>query len=87
MRIVPSPELRHVGFREVRLGAVDTKVRRDLCHARTADKPDVTVLVEADVAMPAACLVHIHLVELETRGWSGLDWSALALLAGVEAGR
>jgi 3-hydroxyisobutyrate dehydrogenase-like beta-hydroxyacid dehydrogenase len=40
----------------------------------------------AAVPMPAASLVHDHLVAMMARGWSGLDWSALGLLAAVEAG-
>jgi 3-hydroxyisobutyrate dehydrogenase-like beta-hydroxyacid dehydrogenase len=40
----------------------------------------------AGVPMPAASLVHDHLVAMMARGWSGLDWSALGLLAAVEAG-
>jgi 3-hydroxyisobutyrate dehydrogenase-like beta-hydroxyacid dehydrogenase len=46
-------------------------------------------LAEAErtaVPMPAASLVHDHLVAMIARGWSGLDWSALGLLAAVEAG-
>ena len=46
-------------------------------------------LAEAErtaVPMPAASLVHDHLVAMMARGWSGLDWSALGLLAAVEAG-
>src|SRR5271167_1684726 len=40
----------------------------------------------AAVPMPAASLVHDRLVELAARGWSNLDWSALGLLAAVNAG-
>jgi 3-hydroxyisobutyrate dehydrogenase-like beta-hydroxyacid dehydrogenase len=36
--------------------------------------------------MPAASLVHDHLVAMIARGWGELDWSALGLLAAVEAG-
>ena len=46
-------------------------------------------LAEAEreaVPMPAASLVHDRLVELVARGWRGLDWSALGLLAAVDAG-
>jgi 3-hydroxyisobutyrate dehydrogenase-like beta-hydroxyacid dehydrogenase len=46
-------------------------------------------LAEADrtaVPMPAASLVHDHLVAMVARGWTDLDWSALGLLAAVEAG-
>ena len=46
-------------------------------------------LAEAEheaVPMPAASLVHDRLVEMAARGWSGLDWSALGLLAAVDAG-
>ena len=46
-------------------------------------------LAEAErtaVPMPAASLVHDRLVAMEARGWSGLDWSALGLLASVDAG-
>jgi 3-hydroxyisobutyrate dehydrogenase-like beta-hydroxyacid dehydrogenase len=38
------------------------------------------------VPMPAASLVHDRLVAMAARGWSGLDWSALGLLAAVDAG-
>jgi 3-hydroxyisobutyrate dehydrogenase-like beta-hydroxyacid dehydrogenase len=41
---------------------------------------------KSQVPMPAASLVHDHLVELTTRGWAELDWSALGLLAAVDAG-
>lgn len=46
-------------------------------------------LAEAErtaVPMPAASLVHDRLVAMAARGWSNLDWSALGLLASVEAG-
>jgi 3-hydroxyisobutyrate dehydrogenase-like beta-hydroxyacid dehydrogenase len=46
-------------------------------------------LAEAEheaVPMPAASLVHDRLVEMAARGWSGLDWSALGLLAAFDAG-
>jgi 3-hydroxyisobutyrate dehydrogenase-like beta-hydroxyacid dehydrogenase len=38
------------------------------------------------VPMPAASLVHDRLVEMMARGWAGLDWSALGLLAALDAG-
>ena len=47
------------------------------------------VLAEAEhnaVPMPAASLVHDRLVAMAARGWSELDWSALGLLAAVDAG-
>ena len=40
----------------------------------------------AAVPMPAASLVHDRLVAMAARGWSDLDWSALGLLASVDAG-
>jgi 3-hydroxyisobutyrate dehydrogenase-like beta-hydroxyacid dehydrogenase len=46
-------------------------------------------LMEAErtaVPMPAASLVHDRLVAMAARGWSDLDWSALGLLASVDAG-
>jgi 3-hydroxyisobutyrate dehydrogenase-like beta-hydroxyacid dehydrogenase len=46
-------------------------------------------LAEADqlaVPMPAAVLVHDRLTTMVARGWAGLDWSALGLLAASEAG-
>jgi 3-hydroxyisobutyrate dehydrogenase-like beta-hydroxyacid dehydrogenase len=46
-------------------------------------------LAEAErtaVPMPAASLVHDRLVAMAARGWSDLDWSALGLLASVDAG-
>ncbi len=46
-------------------------------------------LAEAEheaVPMPAASLVHDRLVAMVARGWAGLDWSALGLLAAVDAG-
>jgi 3-hydroxyisobutyrate dehydrogenase-like beta-hydroxyacid dehydrogenase len=46
-------------------------------------------LAEAEhtaVPMPVASLVHDRLVELAARGWANLDWSALGLLAAVNAG-
>jgi 3-hydroxyisobutyrate dehydrogenase-like beta-hydroxyacid dehydrogenase len=46
-------------------------------------------LAEAErtaVPMPAASLVHDRLVAMTARGWSDLDWSALGLLAAVDAG-
>lgn len=46
-------------------------------------------LAEAErgaVPMPAASLVHDRLVAMVARGWGGLDWSALGLLAAVDAG-
>ena len=46
-------------------------------------------LAEAEreaVPIPATSLVHDRLVAMVARGWSGLDWSALGLLAAVDAG-
>jgi 3-hydroxyisobutyrate dehydrogenase-like beta-hydroxyacid dehydrogenase len=46
-------------------------------------------LAEAErtaVPMPAAALVHDRLVAMVARGWAGLDWSALGMLAAVDAG-
>jgi 3-hydroxyisobutyrate dehydrogenase-like beta-hydroxyacid dehydrogenase len=46
-------------------------------------------LAEADqfaVPMPTASIVHDRLVAMVARGWVGLDWSALGLLAASEAG-
>jgi 3-hydroxyisobutyrate dehydrogenase-like beta-hydroxyacid dehydrogenase len=46
-------------------------------------------LAEAErlaVPMPAASLVHDQLVAMMARGWADLDWSALGLLAAVDAG-
>ena len=46
-------------------------------------------LAEAEhsaVPMPAASLVHDRYVEMMARGWEELDWSALGLLAAVDAG-
>jgi 3-hydroxyisobutyrate dehydrogenase-like beta-hydroxyacid dehydrogenase len=40
----------------------------------------------AAVPMPVAGLVHDRLVAMIARGWAELDWSALGLLAAVEAG-
>ena len=40
----------------------------------------------AAVPMPAASVVHDRLVAMAARGWSDLDWSALGLLAAVDAG-
>ena len=40
----------------------------------------------ASVPMPAASLVHDRLVAMVARGWDELDWSALGLLAAVDAG-
>jgi len=40
----------------------------------------------AAVPMPAASLVHDRLVAMAAHGWSDLDWSALGLLAAVDAG-
>ncbi len=45
-------------------------------------------LAEAEriaVPMPAASLVHDRLVGMVARGWTELDWSALGLLAAVDA--
>jgi hypothetical protein len=36
--------------------------------------------------MSVASLVHDRLVAAEARGWAGLDWSALGLLAAADAG-
>jgi 3-hydroxyisobutyrate dehydrogenase-like beta-hydroxyacid dehydrogenase len=45
-------------------------------------------LAEAEheaVPMPAASLVHDRLVAMMARGWAALDWSALGLLAAIDA--
>ena len=57
--------------------------------ARLAIKDVRLALAEAEraaVPMPAASLVHDRLVGLVARGWAELDWSALGLLAAVDAG-
>jgi len=46
-------------------------------------------LAEAErlaVPMPAASVTHDQLVAMMARGWAELDWSALGLLAAVDAG-
>jgi 3-hydroxyisobutyrate dehydrogenase-like beta-hydroxyacid dehydrogenase len=46
-------------------------------------------LAEAEhssVPMPATSLVHDRLIAMVARGWAGLDWSALGLLAACDAG-
>jgi 3-hydroxyisobutyrate dehydrogenase-like beta-hydroxyacid dehydrogenase len=46
-------------------------------------------LAEAEheaVPMPAVSLTHDRLLEMAARGWNELDWSALGLLAAVDAG-
>jgi 3-hydroxyisobutyrate dehydrogenase-like beta-hydroxyacid dehydrogenase len=46
-------------------------------------------LAEAEglaVPMPVAGVVHDRLVAMMARGWAGLDWSALGLLAASDAG-
>ena len=40
----------------------------------------------AAVPMPAASLVHDRLIGIVARGWADLDWSALGMLAAVDAG-
>jgi 3-hydroxyisobutyrate dehydrogenase-like beta-hydroxyacid dehydrogenase len=57
--------------------------------AELAAKDLRLVLAEAEAAqapMPATSLVHDRVVAMMARGWSELDWSALGLLAAVEAG-
>jgi 3-hydroxyisobutyrate dehydrogenase-like beta-hydroxyacid dehydrogenase len=57
--------------------------------AQLAIKDLRLALVEAErtaVPMPAASLVHDRLVGMVARGWAELDWSALGLLAAVDAG-
>ena len=57
--------------------------------AQLAVKDLRLALAEAEhaaVPMPAASLVHDHLVAMVARGWAELDWSALGLLAAVDAG-
>jgi len=57
--------------------------------AQLAIKDLRLALAEAErtaVPMPAAGLVHDHLVAMMARGWAELDWSALGLLAAVDAG-
>jgi 3-hydroxyisobutyrate dehydrogenase-like beta-hydroxyacid dehydrogenase len=57
--------------------------------AQLAIKDLRLALAEAErtaVPMPAAGLVHDHLVAMMARGWAELGWSALGLLAAVDAG-
>jgi 3-hydroxyisobutyrate dehydrogenase-like beta-hydroxyacid dehydrogenase len=57
--------------------------------AQLAIKDLRLALAEAEhaaVPMPAASLVHDRLVGMVARGWADLDWSALGLLAAVDAG-
>ena len=57
--------------------------------AQLAIKDLRLALAEAEhkaVPMPAAALVHDRLVAMVARGWADLDWSALGLLAAVDAG-
>ena len=56
---------------------------------RSLSKDLRLALAEAErtaVPMPAASLVHDRLVAMAARGWTDLDWSALGLLASVDAG-
>jgi len=41
---------------------------------------------QESVPMPSASLVHDRLVGVMARGWADLDWSALGLLAALDAG-
>jgi 3-hydroxyisobutyrate dehydrogenase-like beta-hydroxyacid dehydrogenase len=57
--------------------------------AQLAIKDLRLALAEAErtaVPMPAASIVHDRLVAMVARGWAELDWSALGLLAAVDAG-
>ena len=57
--------------------------------AQLAIKDLRLALTEAErtaVPMPVAGLVHDRLVAMMARGWAELDWSALGLLAAVDAG-
>ncbi|MGO9544787.1 MAG: NAD(P)-dependent oxidoreductase [Rhodomicrobium sp.] len=68
---------------------VDSRYSPPGMTAPLAVKDVRLALAEAEhlaVPMPAASLVHDRLVAIIARGWSGLDWSALGLLAASDAG-
>jgi 3-hydroxyisobutyrate dehydrogenase-like beta-hydroxyacid dehydrogenase len=68
---------------------VDTRYSPPGLTAQLAIKDLRLALAEAEhaaVPMPAASLVHDRLVAMVARGWAELDWSALGLLAAVDAG-
>lgn len=68
---------------------VDARYRPPGMAVPLAIKDLRLALAEAErtaVPMPAASLVHDRLVAMAARGWSDLDWSALGLLAAVDAG-
>src|SRR5258707_11747623 len=68
---------------------VDERYTRPGFAVRLATKDLRLALAAAEksqVPMPAASLVHDRLVEVGARGWAELDWSALGLLAAVDAG-
>jgi 3-hydroxyisobutyrate dehydrogenase-like beta-hydroxyacid dehydrogenase len=68
---------------------VEERFGRPNFPAPLAMKDVRLALAEAErlaVPMPAAGLVHDHLVAMMARGWADLDWSALGLLAAVDAG-
>jgi 3-hydroxyisobutyrate dehydrogenase-like beta-hydroxyacid dehydrogenase len=68
---------------------VDERYNPPGMAAQLAIKDLRLALAEAEraaVPMPAASLVHDRLVAMVARGWAELDWSALGLLAAVDAG-
>jgi 3-hydroxyisobutyrate dehydrogenase-like beta-hydroxyacid dehydrogenase len=68
---------------------VDARYSPPGLTAQLAIKDLRLALAEAEheaVPMPAASLVHDRLVAMVARGWAELDWSALGLLAAVDAG-
>ena len=92
----------HVGFEVLTNSLFDSRVHKNygakIVEARysppgmavpLATKDLRLALAEAEhaaVPMPAASLVHDRLVAMAARGWNNLDWSALGLLASVDAG-
>jgi 3-hydroxyisobutyrate dehydrogenase-like beta-hydroxyacid dehydrogenase len=92
----------HLGFEALTNSLFDSRVHKNygakIVEARYSP-PGMAVplaikdlrlaLAEAEraaVPMPAASLVHDRLVAMAARGWNDLDWSALGLLASVDAG-
>jgi 3-hydroxyisobutyrate dehydrogenase-like beta-hydroxyacid dehydrogenase len=88
----------HLAFEVFTKSLFDSRVHREIVEVRysplglavpLAIKDLRLALAETEraaVPMPAASLVHDRLVGMAARGWADLDWSALGLLATVDAG-
>lgn len=70
----------------LRKAGIDSQLGFEVLTNSLFDSVALAKVERHAVPMPAAGLVHDRLVAMAARGWADLDWTALGLLASVDAG-